>query len=118
VTALVLATIGVYGVLAGSVNERTREIGVRMALGASRGEIVSLVVRQAMTLTAGGVVIGLTGAAFASRALETLLFGVTRRDPITYLGVVAVLIAASALASWLPAWRAARVDPATTLRAE
>jgi len=118
VTALVLATIGVYGVLAGSVNERTREIGVRMALGASRGEIVSLVVRQAMTLTAGGVVIGLTGAAFASRALETLLFGITRRDPITYLGVVAVLIAASALASWLPAWRAARVDPATTLRAE
>jgi putative ABC transport system permease protein len=117
-TALVLAAIGIYGVLSGSVNERIREIGVRIALGATRTEIVSLVVRQAMTLTAAGVVIGLAAALFASRALETLLFGITRRDPATYVGVVAILLGAAALAAWLPAWRAARVDPALTLRAE
>ena len=117
-TALVLAAIGIYGVLSGSVSERTREIGVRMALGATRSEIVSLVVRQAMGLTVAGIAIGLLASAFASRALETLLFGVTRRDPVTYAGVVAVLIAASAAAAWLPAWRAARVDPAVTLRAD
>jgi putative ABC transport system permease protein len=117
-TALVLAAIGIYGVLAGSVAERTREIGVRMALGATRGGIVSLVVRQAMMLTGVGVAIGLIGVAFASRALETLLFGVTRRDPATHAGVIAMLVAASALAAWLPAWRAARVDPSVTLRQE
>jgi ABC-type antimicrobial peptide transport system permease subunit len=89
-----------------------------MALGASRGEIVSMVVRQAMRMTLAGVVIGAVGAAFSSRALQTLLFGITPRDPATYAGVVALLLAASALASWLPAWRAARVDPAMTLRSE
>ena len=118
ITALVLAGIGLYGVLAGSVTERTREIGVRMALGASRGEIVAMIVRQGMAMTTAGVMIGLGGAAFSSRALQTLLFGITPRDPATYAGVVALLMAASALASWLPAWRAARVDPAVTLRAE
>jgi len=118
VTALVLAAIGIYGVLSGSVSERTREIGVRIALGATRSEIVSLVVRQAMALTVAGVVIGLGAAVIASRSLETLLFGITRSDPVTYAGVVAMLLGASALASWLPAWRAARVDPALTLRAE
>lgn len=116
--ALVLATIGIYGVLASSVAERTREIGVRMALGASRGGIVSLVVRQAMAMVAAGVLIGGAGALFASRALQTLLFGITPRDPATYAGVVALVLAAAALASWLPAWRAARVDPAVTLRSE
>jgi len=105
-------------VLLGTVNERTREIGVRMALGATRGEIVSLVVRQAMRLTAVGLVVGLATAAIASRALVTLLFGVTSRDPVTYGGVAAVLVVAAALASGLPAWRAARVDPAVTLRAD
>jgi len=118
ITALVLAAIGLYGVLAGTVTERTREIGVRMALGASRGEIVAMIVRQGMAMTTAGVVIGLAGAAFSSRALQTLLFGITPRDPATHAGVVALLLAASALASWLPAWRAARVDPAVTLRAE
>jgi putative ABC transport system permease protein len=118
VTALVLAAIGIYGVLSGSVSERTREIGVRIALGATRREIVSLVVRQAMALTVAGMVIGLGAAVIASRSLETLLFGITRSDPVTYAGVVAMLLGASALASWLPAWRAARVDPALTLRAE
>ena len=75
VTALVLAAIGLYGVLAGSVTERTREIGVRMAPGASRGEIVSLVVRQAMAMTLAGVLIGAAGAVFASRGLQSLLLG-------------------------------------------
>jgi putative ABC transport system permease protein len=117
-TALLLAAIGIYGVMAGSVAERTREIGVRAALGASRGNIVGLVLRQGMTLTSVGVAIGLGGAVAASGALATLLFGVTRLDPITYGGVVALLLCVSALACWLPAWRAARVDLTITLHAE
>ena len=116
--ALVLAAAGIYGVLSGNVAERTREIGVRSALGASRGEILGLVIRQAMKLTVLGVLIGLGGAVVATRALMTLLFGVSRLDPLTYLGVVALLMAVSAAACWLPAWRAARVDPAITLRME
>jgi putative ABC transport system permease protein len=115
--ALALAATGIYGMLASSVAERTREIGVRAALGASRRDILSLVVRQGMTLTATGVVIGLIGAAAASRVLVTLLFEVSRLDPLTYLSVVGLLLAVSAIACWLPAWRAARVDPAITLRA-
>jgi ABC-type antimicrobial peptide transport system permease subunit len=116
--ALVLATVGIYGVLAGSVTDRTREIGVRLALGATRREIVALVVRQGMTLTAFGLVLGLGGAAVATRGLVTLVFGISRLDPMTYAGVVSLLVAASAIACWLPAVRAARVDPAVTLRAE
>jgi putative ABC transport system permease protein len=116
--ALVLAATGLYGVLSGSVTERMREIGVRSALGASRPNILALVVRQGMTLTALGVAIGLSGAVVASRALVTLLFGVSRLDPITYLGVIALLLGVSGIACWVPAWRAARVDPSITLRAE
>ena len=116
--ALVLAATGIYGVLSGSVTERLREIGVRAALGASRGSILALVLRQGMALTAIGIAIGLAGAVAASRALVTLLFGVTRVDPPTYLGVVALLLGVSTIACWLPAWRAARVDPSITLRAE
>ncbi len=116
--ALVLAATGIYGVLAGSVTERMREIGVRAALGASRSDIVGLVVGQAMTLTGVGVIAGLAGALLASRALVTLLFGISRLDPITYGGVIALLLAVSAVACAIPAWRAARVDPSITLRAE
>ncbi|MBV8856054.1 MAG: ABC transporter permease [Acidobacteria bacterium] len=116
--ALVLAAVGIYGVLSGSVNERTREIGVRLALGASRGHILALVLRQGMKLTGIGVAAGLCGAAAASSALVSLLFGVSRLDPAAYLGVVALLAAVSAAACWVPAWRAARVDPSITLRAE
>ena len=115
---LILAATGIYGVLSGSVTERTREIGVRAALGASRGSILALIVRQGMTLTGIGVAIGLLGALAASKALITLLFGVSRLDPITYVGVIGLLLAVSAVACWLPAWRAAQVDPAITLRAE
>ncbi|HEX4163842.1 MAG TPA: ABC transporter permease [Bryobacteraceae bacterium] len=116
--ALVLAATGIYGVLSGSVTERMREIGVRAALGASRGNILALVVRQGLTLTGMGVVLGLVGAAIATEALVTLLFGVSRLDPVTYAGVIALLAAVGLIACWLPAWRAARVDPAITLRAE
>jgi putative ABC transport system permease protein len=116
--ALALAATGIYGVLSGSVTERTREIGVRVALGASPGDILALVVRQGMTLTALGVVIGLSGAALASRALVTLLFGVSRLDLVTYLGVIALLAGVSVIACWAPAWRAAQVDPSITLRTE
>lgn len=116
--ALALAATGIYGVLSGSVTERTREIGVRVALGATPSDILTLVVRQGMTLTVLGVVIGLCGAAMASQALVSLLFGVSRVDPVTYLGVIALLAGMSAVACWAPAWRAAQVDPSITLRAE
>jgi putative ABC transport system permease protein len=96
--ALVLSAIGIYGVLSGSVTERTREIGVRSALGASRADIISLVIRQAMTLTELGISLGLIGAAVATQALVTLLFGISRLDPITYFRVVGLLLAVSNLA--------------------
>jgi putative ABC transport system permease protein len=116
--ALVLAAAGIYGVLAGSVAERTREIGVRAALGASRGNIVALVLRQGFGLTALGVAIGVAGAAVASQAIGAMLFGVSRLDPTTYVGVMTLLFAVAVVACVVPAWRAVRVDPATTLRAE
>ncbi len=117
-TALALAATGIFGVLSGSVTERTREIGVRCALGASRGDILALVVRQAMTLTAFGAALGIGGAIAASYAIATLLFGVSQLDPATYFGVAAVLLGVSGVACTMPAWRAARVDPSITLRAE
>jgi len=116
--ALVLAAIGIYGVLSGSVSERTREIGVRLALGAQRSNILGLIMRQGMTLTGAGMVIGLLGAAVATKALVTLLFGISRLDPITYAGVVVLLLGVSALACWLPARRATKVDPIIALRQE
>jgi ABC-type antimicrobial peptide transport system permease subunit len=118
VAALVLAALGLYGVIAGSVAERTREIGLRSALGATRADILSLIVGQGMTLAALGVVIGLVGAAAATRGLTTLLYEVTALDPVTYGGVVVLLAAVSAAACWLPAWRAARIDPTAALRSE
>ena len=118
VVALALAATGIYGVLSGGVNERMREIGVRAAVGATRANIVALVIRQAMTLTGFGVLIGFGGAVAASRTLITLLFGVSHLDATTYVGVAALLFAVSVVACWVPAWRAARVDPSITLRAE
>jgi putative ABC transport system permease protein len=115
--ALVLAATGIYGVLAGNVVERTREIGVRSALGRPAGTS-SLVARQSMTLTGLGMLTGMGSAIAASDALVTLLFGVSRFDPITYLGLLALLLTVAAIASAIPEWRAARVDPAVTLRAE
>ncbi|HEX5475848.1 MAG TPA: ABC transporter permease [Vicinamibacterales bacterium] len=117
-SALLLAALGIYGVLSGSVTERTRELGVRAALGASRTSILRLVVRQGMMLTGAGVVAGIAGAAAASQALVSMLFGITALDAVTYAAVVAVLFGVAAMACLVPAWRAARIDPCITLRAE
>jgi putative ABC transport system permease protein len=116
--ALVLAAAGIYGVLSGRVAERTREIGVRSALGASRGSILALVVGQGMRLTGLGAVIGLVGAALVSEVMVALLFGVSHLDPVTYLGAIMLLGTVAVIACGVPAWRAAQVDPATTLRVE
>lgn len=116
--ALTLAGIGLYGVVSGSVTERLPEIGVRAALGASRESIVALVVRQGMAVTAFGVTIGLAGAVAASQALGSFLFGVSRLDVVTYVGVLMLLAVVSAVACLIPAARAARADPLATLRAD
>jgi predicted permease len=118
IAALVLAATGIYGVISGSVTERIREIGVRAALGATRGRILALIVRQGMAPTIIGVAFGLVGAALASRGLTTLLYSTSPLDPLTYVGVVLLLLGVAAAACWIPAARAASVDPASTLRAE
>jgi len=118
VVALILAATGIYGVLSGSVTERMREIGVRVAVGATRGDILALIIRQGMALSALGIVIGLAGAVVASHALVSLLFGISRLDPATYFAVIALLAGVSVIACGVPAWRAAQIDPARTLRAE
>ena len=114
--ALTLAASGIYGVLSGSVAERTREIGVRSALGATRGGIIALIVRQGMTLTALGALLGVAGALLASQALGALLFGISRFDPLTYFAAIVLLSAVAAMACVLPAWRASRIDPMVALR--
>jgi hypothetical protein len=116
--ALALAAAGIYGVVSGSVVERTREIGVRSALGASRGSIIALVLRDGLRLTGLGIAIGLGGSALATHAIATMLFGVSRLDPITYILVTLLLASVAVVACSVPAWRAIRVDPASTLRAE
>ena len=116
--ALLLAGVGVYGVIEGSVTERTREIGVRSALGATPARLAALVVGQGLGLTAIGIVLGVLAAAGATQAIASLLFGVAPSDPVTYLGVVALLLAVAFVACYAPAFRAARVDPAITLRAD
>ena len=116
--ALLLAASGIYGVLAGCVAERTREIGLRSALGASRHEIVALIFRQGMTLTAIGTLLGVAGACVASQAIAAMLFGISRFDPVTYFGAVLLLSAVAASACVLPSWRASRIDPMAALRYE
>jgi putative ABC transport system permease protein len=116
--ALVLAALGLYGIIAGSVAERTREIGLRAALGATPAQILKQVVRQGMALAALGMVIGLACAAGATQGLESLLYEVTSLDPLTYGAVIALMAGVAAAASWLPAARASRVDPTVALRAE
>jgi predicted permease len=116
--ALVLAVTGLYGALSRSVVERTREIGVRAALGASRQDIVAMILRQGIAMTGLGILIGVAGAAAATRMLETLLFGTTALDPATYAAVIALFAVIAATASVVPAVIAASIDPAITLRAE
>ena len=116
--ALFLSALGIYGVLAYDVSQRTREIGVRSAIGASRGQIASLILRQGLWKGGIGVVLGLIGAALLSRSMTTLLFNVRPTDPAVYVAVSFVLIAVALLASYLPARRAARIDPLIALRQE
>jgi predicted permease len=116
--SLVLAVIGIYGVMAYSVNQRTRELGIRMALGASRGEVIRLVVLQALGLTVIGVVVGLAASFAASRLVATMLFNVSPTDVVTFVFVPIVLASAALGASYLPALRATRIDPMVALRYE
>jgi putative ABC transport system permease protein len=114
--ALAIAGVGLFGVLSYTVAQRAREIGVRAALGAQVRDIVGLVLRQSMIIAAAGLVLGLTVSLWLTSALRTYLFGVTPRDTISFAAVAIVLLAVAALASIVPARRAARVDPVRVLR--
>lgn len=116
--ALVLATIGIYGVVAYLVSQNTREIGIRVALGATQRDILSMIVRHGMTLAFSGVAIGLTGAFLLTRLLRSLLFGVAVTDPVTFVGISVLLAFIALLASYIPARRAAQIDPMVSLRCE
>jgi len=116
--ALILAAIGVHGVVAYATAQRRREMGIRMALGARPGQLFGLITRQAVTLAVAGTGIGIVAAWAASKLLETLLYGVGRADPATYASGAAILIAIAIVASFTPALRAARTDPSITLHAE
>jgi putative ABC transport system permease protein len=116
--ALLLAAVGIFGVMSYSVAQRTRELGIRIALGAGRGALRRLVVGQAMVLAIGGLAVGLIAALLLSSALEKMLFDLKPTDPATFASVAAVLFVVALVASWLPARKAARVDPVVALRAE
>ena len=116
--ALLLGIVGIYGVISYSVSQRTRELGIRIALGAPAGGLKAMVVGHGLLLTAIGAALGMAGAAALSRLMASLLFGVSALDPVTYLGVSAGLLAAAAAASYIPAQRASGVNPVDALRAE
>jgi len=118
ITALLLATAGVFGVMAYSVSRRTREIGVRIALGASSGDVLKMILSQGLRTIFIGVAIGIAGSLALTRTVETLLFGVTATDPLTFGGVTLLLVAAALLACFVPARRATKVDPLVALRYE
>ena len=116
VIALLLGAVGIFGVISYLVSQRTQEIGVRMALGADRGAVSKMVVRQGLRISVAGVVIGLLGAWGLTRLMDSMLFGVSATDPLIFLGVSAFVLTVSVLASYIPAHRAARVSPVQALR--
>ena len=116
--AVLLSAVGVYGVLAYAVGQRTREFGVRTALGARSRDVLAMVLSQGLRLTSIGIGIGLAGAIALTRYIEGMLYGVTPLDPLTYVAVVALFAAVTSIASYLPARRATRIDPMTALRYE
>jgi ABC-type antimicrobial peptide transport system permease subunit len=116
--ALLLAAIGTYGVLSCMVMERRREIGIRAALGAARSQVLRHIMKQGLELAALGIVIGLAGALVLNRLIASLLFGVQPSDTVTIAFVIATITAVAVFASWLPAWRASRLDPNVVLRDE
>jgi ABC-type antimicrobial peptide transport system permease subunit len=116
--ALLLATVGLYGVLNYDVSQRTREIGIRGAIGATRAQIVQMILRQGLAKAGLGLAVGLVGAVFFTRLLRNMLFDISPTDPVAYGAVTALLLLVALAASWLPARRAAKVDPVIALRAE
>ena len=116
--ALLLAAIGTYGVLSYIVTERRREIGIRVALGATRSDVLTQIMKQGLQITTLGVIIGLAGALVVDRLIASLLFGVQPTDIGTIAFVIATITAVAVIASWLPAWRASRLDPNIVLRDE
>jgi ABC-type antimicrobial peptide transport system permease subunit len=116
--ALVLASLGIYALISYSVSQRTQEIGIRMALGASAGDVQSQIVTQTLALAAIGMTIGAVASWLLGRSLSGLLYGVTATDPLTFAAMLAVLTIVSALAGYLPARRTSRIDPLVALRAE
>jgi ABC-type antimicrobial peptide transport system permease subunit len=116
--ALLLAAVGIYGVMAFAVSQRTRELGLRMALGATAGSVRGMILRQAMVLALAGIVAGAAGASAITHVMKDLLFGVSPTDPLTFIGASVVLFTVASAAAYLPARRATRVDPLVALRSE
>jgi ABC-type antimicrobial peptide transport system permease subunit len=118
VVTLLLGFVGLYGVIAYIVSQRTREVGIRMAIGASGNQVQSMFLRRGLALTGVGVVVGIVTAAAGMRLISALLYGVSPFDPLTYGAVIVALASVALLATWLPARQATRVDPSVALRSE